>query len=608
MNILMYNKLRILLPAIIFTIFGLTQYFGSMPGVNNFINDNILVSARPAAENIIIVGIDERSINEIGTWPWPRFFVAEAVNQLIEMEAAVIGINVLYDTLGTVPEYDEEFVSIAMETDTLVLGGMGVVSMFQTPEELIEIEYYILPFDELAEAVTIGFMNALPDESDGVKRRSLTSMRFGDITVHSFPYEVYRTYRRTMSRVSPEDIPLDTMGQFPVEDIPLDTMGQFPIRFVGGPKSFTSVSLWGVINEEYHPAIFRDAIVLIGPYAQGIGEGNFATPMNRGIATYGVEIYANVIQNLLEGVIIIDGPWWLDLVILIFTGLIMAFFFKRLKPLAFFIVTLGITIIVLVGVRVTYDHMHMIVQVGDTIVCLWVTYVVYLSIAILSAQDEKRQIKDMFSRFVAPEVVNEIISGTVEIQLGGVVKEITALFVDIRGFTAFSETNPPEKVVEIINRYLALTSSAIQQNSGTIDKYMGDATMALFNAPNDVPDHALKAVKAAWAMKQGSDNLREEILREYGIDLQFGIGVNTGSAVVGNMGSDFRMDYTAIGDTINTTARLEENAEKGQIIISDATYQKVKDHVEVDELGTINVKNKKIGIVIYSVVNVDDTD
>jgi adenylate cyclase len=152
----------------------------------------------------------------------------------------------------------------------------------------------------------------------------------------------------------------------------------------------------------------------------------------------------------------------------------------------------------------------------------------------------------------------------------------------------------------MVNRYLGLTSRSIQENGGTIDKYIGDATMAIFNAPNDLPDHAFCAVKAAWAMKQGSVSLRDEILKDYGVDLQFGVGVNTGPAVIGNMGSEFRMDYTAIGDTVNTAARLEANSQKGQIIISDATYQLVKDRIHATDLGLLNVKNKKLGIQIYN--------
>jgi len=585
----MYKKLKILLPAVLLVIFGVVQYFELLPTIDNAIHDNIMISERPPADNIIIVGMDERSINEIGTWPWPRIFMAEAINILTDMGAAVIGINTLYETHSAFPEYDSALVTAAQGTDRLVLGGRGIVSMFHEPTNLIELEHYQLPFDELADVSVVGFLNAIPDY--GVMRRTLTSMRFGDITVHSFPYEVYRTYRRAM-------------GQEPIEDIPLDKNGQFPIRYVGSPGSFRAVSLWGVINEEYYSSMFRDAIVLIGPYAVGFGEDNFTTPMNRNIITYGVEINANIIQNMLEGVFLVDAPWWLNLSVMTVSGLVVLLFFQRLKPLSSFFLIAGLIVAILIGIYLAYNHFHIIVRVGDTIVFLATCYITNLVLSIFSVQNEKQHIRELFGRFVSPEVVNQIILGGVDIQLGGVVKEITALFVDIRGFTAFSESNPPEKVVEIINRYLGLTSRSIQQNNGTIDKYIGDATMALFNAPNDVKNHALCAVRAAWAMKKGSVALHDEILSNYGVDLQFGIGINTGSAVVGNMGSDFRMDYTAIGDAINTAARLESNASKGEIVISDATYQQVKDYVTVTELGYLNLKNKKIEILVYRVDDV----
>ncbi|MCL2357165.1 MAG: adenylate/guanylate cyclase domain-containing protein [Defluviitaleaceae bacterium] len=585
----MYKKLKIFIPVGLFIIFGTVQYFGLFSAFNNFIHDNIMTSSRPAADNIIIVGIDERSINEIGTWPWPRFFMAEAVARLAETEAAAIGVTVRYETPGAHPEYDEALVLAAQAAgDRLVLGGVGNLSLFRQGD-LLEIDYYALPFDELYRVANVGFLNVLADENDGVMRRSLTSMRFGDITVHSFPFEVYRAYRRATGQDA------DT------GNIPLDNNGQFPVRYVGGPGSFTTVSLWGVINEYYDSAMFRDAVVLIGVTATGIGDDNFITPAERRFTTYGVELYANVIQNFMEGIFVTDAPGWLNLAILAFVAVIVVLMFHWLRPLSAFFITVGLTIFLLAGAYLSYNHLYIITDVSDTIVFLFCCYLANLTLGILSAQSERQHIRGLFGRFVAPEVVNEIISGSVEVSLGGVVKEITALFVDIRGFTAFSESYSPEQVVDVVNRYLGLTSAAIQQNKGTIDKFIGDATMALFNAPNNVPDHALHAVKAAWAMKLSSEKLRKEIFEEYGIDLQFGIGINTGNAVVGNMGSDFRMDYTAIGDAINTAARIESNAGAGQIIISDATYQQVKDRVEATDLGVITVKNKKTGIQIYSV-------
>jgi len=588
----MNHKLKIILPIILFVLFGLSQFFGVLKSVDTAIHDNIMVSERTPTENIIIVGIDERSINEIGSWPWPRYFVAEAINQLVAMDAAAIGVAVLYTTAGAVPEYDEALVDAARATNRLVLGGSGTFSLFQLHPNLLEIDYYAVPFGELARQSTVGFLDVIQDD-DGVMRRSLTALRFGDITVHSFPFEVYRTFRNSMGQTA-----------LSLDDIPLDSYGQFPIRYVGGPNTFTSVSLWGVINEEYPAALFRDAIVLIGPFAHGIGEGNFTTPIERSIATHGVELYANMIQNLLEGAFLTDAPWGINLLILAIYALIITLLFRRLKPVFSLVATVILIASLLLIARFAYDQLLVILKVGDAIILLLACYLANLIFSILSAQNDKQHIKDLFGRFVAPEVVEKIVSGDVKIELGGVVKEITALFVDIRGFTAFSEAHPPEEVVGMINRYFELTSRSIQNNNGTIDKFIGDATMALFNAPNDLPNHALCAVRAAWAMKIGAIALQEQILQEYGVDLQFGIGINTGDAVVGNMGSDFRMDYTAIGDTINTAARIEANATKGQIIISDATYQHVKDYVQVTQLGIYNFKNKSIGVLLYSVENV----
>jgi len=588
----MYNKLKLILIVCLFVLFAFAQYFTLISAVDIAIHDNIMASERATVDNIVIVGIDERSINEIGSWPWPRYFVAEAINELSEMGAASIGAAVLYTTVGDVAEYDEILIDVANATDRLVLSGAGVFSIYQYHPTLLEIDYYSVPFGELGRNTTVGFLNVIPDE-DGVMRRSLTALRFGDITVHSFPFEVYRTFRYSMGQEA-----------LTIDDIPLDNYGQFPIRFVAEPNSFTAVSLWGVINGEYPVALFRDAIVLIGPFAHGIGEGSFTTPLERSVVTHGVELYANVIQNLLEGVFLTDAPWWVNLAIMALYAFIIILLFKWLKPLPSLIATVLLIASLLAGARFTYSGLYVILKVGDTILFLFLCYILNLILSILVAQNDKQHIKDQFGRFVAPEVVEKIISGDVKIQLGGVVKEITALFVDIRGFTAFSEAHPPETVVDIINKYLEFTTNAIQKYNGTIDKFIGDATMALFNAPNDLEHHALCAVRSAWAMKVGATKLKQEILEEYGVDLQFGVGINTGDAVVGNMGSDFRMDYTAIGDTINTAARIEHSAEKGQIIISDATYQQVKDYVEVTELGTINFKNKSVGVLIYSVENV----
>ena len=584
----MYKKLRVLTSAVLLLIFGAAQFFGFLPTIDNAIHDNIMVSSREVSENIVIVAIDDRSINEIGRWPWPRDIMAYTIESLYEMGAAVIGINVYYDVYGILPEYDQRLVSASAQAEgRVVLAAQGIFSGFRDTCGLHRLDDFIIPFDGLAAVTSFGFTN-MDADSDGVMRQALTALRFGDITVHSFPFEVYRAYRENRGQtVDPSFIPLDASGQF-------------PIHYAGGSRSFANRSLVGVLNGEYPAWHFENKIVLIGPFSPGIGGQAFPTPVQTGSPTYGIEVAANIVQNMLEGEFKEAAPWWLNLAIMVFAGLIVLVFFHRLKPIHALVLTLGLVAVQLMGARLVYDFSFLIIRPGHVILFLVFCWLANLMLGILAAQKEKQHIQGLFGRFVAPDVVKQIIDSGGELKLGGSVKEITVVFVDIRGFTAFSEANPPEKVVAMVNRYLGLTSRCVQENSGTIDKYIGDATMALFNAPNDLPDHALCAVKAAWAMKEGSVALREEILREYNVDLQFGVGVNTGPAVIGNMGSEFRMDYTAIGDTVNTAARLEANSQKGQIIISDSTYQLVKDHVEVTDRGLLNVKNKKQGIQIYN--------
>ncbi len=582
------TKLKIIVVAFWFAVFSAVQLFGLIPFVDSLIFDYILSAEREPAKDIVIVGIDERSIDEIGTWPWSRIYVADAITALTDMGAAAIGVNVLYDTYGADQEGDAALVAAAGNTDRLVLAAMGVFD--ESSQSELNAGDYVLPFEELSAVAQTGFINAVRDE-DRVIRRALTAFRYGDIRVNSLPLEVYRVWCRATG--------------MPENGIPLDQAGQFTINYAAGHGRFTAVSLWGVINGEYDPALFKDAIVLIGPYASGIEEG-LPTPLSRGTPSYGVEINANIIQNMMEGRFLSVAAWWPHLLAMAIAAAVLSVFSHKNRPAWTAFCALGLIALLLLGAKLAFSHLLTVFNVGASVLFIIVCFISTLMLGILLTQQDKRHIQDMFGRFVAPEVVNEIVTGNIEVQLGGVEKEITLLFVDIRGFTAFSEANAPAKVVEMVNRYLSLTSRAIQENGGTIDKYIGDATMAVFNAPHDLDDHAFRAVKTAWAMKQGSADLQKEILDDYGVDLQFGIGINTGPAIVGNMGSEFRMDYTAIGDTVNIAARLEGSAQKGQILISEATYSLVKDRVEAVDLGVLNVKNKKVGIQIYNLENVLD--
>jgi len=203
---------------------------------------------------------------------------------------------------------------------------------------------------------------------------------------------------------------------------------------------------------------------------------------------------------------------------------------------------------------------------------------------------EKWAIRDLFQRYVSPVVVDRLVDGMEDLALGGKRQEVTVLFADIRGFTSFSENQPPEQLIEILNLYLALAVEAILAQEGTLDKFMGDAVMAVFNAPLAQVDHTLRAARAALAMQEAiSDHNLTMGHQDY---LSFGVGIHTGEAVVGNIGTPQRLNYTAIGDAVNLAKRLQEIAAGGQIILSQAAYEAVKNQISTERLGPLPIKGR----------------
>ncbi|HQI15406.1 MAG TPA: adenylate/guanylate cyclase domain-containing protein, partial [Bacillota bacterium] len=372
------------------------------------------------------------------------------------------------------------------------------------------------------------------------------------------------------------------------------------INYAGFPGDFEHVSYSQAISGEIPPEYFEGRIVLVGSYTVGIGDFYF-TPMAPEVPMYGMEIHANIIQNLIHGSYLKRAPYSASLLAIIVFGLAAAIGFNRLSPWRGVILLAVLAAGYLTAARLLFDKGYLI-SLLYPLLLLALGYLIALAANYISELMERRRITGVFSRYVAPQVVDELLEGGEQaLQLGGSRKEISVLFVDIRGFTPLSEAAAPEEVVEILNEYLTLVAECIFKYGGTLDKFIGDAAMAIFNAPLNLEDHCFKAVQAAWAMKEGAAPLQQRLEEKYGRNVQFGIGVNTGPAVIGNIGASFRMDYTAIGDTVNTSARLESNAKPGQILISQAVYDKVKERVSVTSLGEIKVKGKAQGVNVFQV-------
>ena len=443
------------------------------------------------------------------------------------------------------------------------------------------------PFDELRNVAITGHINTIQDP-DKVVRRSLLFLTFNNKKEYSFSYEISKTY-------------LNSNKTQLVSNIPLDESDSFLIDFVGKPGAYDYYPFYKVLNGEIPTDYFEGKIILIGPYSQGMLD-EYMTPIDYKQAMNGIEIHANIIQNILNANFKRNAPVTINILIVIILGILSYLFFVKLKPLFSTILMFLFLILYLIFSIVAFQIFNIVVYLYYPIVTIIVIFFTTIASKYIVELLERKRITGIFGKYVAPEVVKHIIEGGDEsLRLGGTEKDITVMFVDIRGFTPLSEKVKPEKLISILNEYFNLTVKSIFKFGGTLDKFIGDATMAIFNAPLSLDDHAFKTIMAALDMKTGSAELQARIFREYGITLEFGIGINTGNAIIGNIGTTFRMDYTAIGDTVNTAARLESNAKPGEILISAKTYEFVKDRINAVFYDEIILKGKDQPFAVYKV-------
>ena len=377
-----------------------------------------------------------------------------------------------------------------------------------------------------------------------------------------------------------------------------DASGFFHFTYTGRSGDYEVLSLCDVLEGRIPAGAFRNAIVFVGAYAPGMQDA-YNAAIQHGAQMYGVEIQANITQALLEGKTALAVA---PLLYTVLVGTLAAAYYlaaRRLKPGPAALVGAALVGLYLLAARLLYAQGR-ILRVLEPALAVVALYLLNLAVGYLGELLKKRKILSAFRQYVAPQVVDEVAEkGDFAIRLGGEKRNIAVLFVDIRGFTPLSEGLEPEQVVEILNEYLALTTGAIFRNGGTLDKFIGDATMAVFNAPFDLDDYVYRAVCTARDIAAGSEALDRSIRERFGRSVSFGIGVNCGDAVVGNIGCEFRMDYTAIGDTVNTAARLESKAGRGQILISRSVYEAVKDRVRVTDVGALPLKGKNNEVYIY---------
>ncbi len=575
--------------------------FGFLESFENYAYDNLFAESNESVEDVIIVAIDDTSIEEIGRFPWDRDVYGKLVDNLVEGGAAAIGFDIIFSEVQG--EEDEVFSEAISKTNSVTLAINAELNGEVTMDnKVLSAEYFYYPNEVLlASDPNLGFINTQMD-SDNVVRHALTYIydEEEENYKNSFNYELYKTYAE---KVGMPDRLIDN-----------SYFSRPYIYYSGKAGTIETVSFNQVLNKEIPPAYFENKIVLVGMEASG-GEDIYYTPVG---PMYGVEIHANFINNLIlnnykkdlfaENIFYITENTYFDITNFLFVlllSLIYVFITLRIKSDKHKVILTTIGIISYIIVEMMVFKMGYIIPIIYPIIITIALFLVDMAINFYRTQKEKRKITNIFNKYMSKEIVAKIVNdGEESIKLGGDKKDITVMFIDIRGFTPISESLEPEVVVEILNEYLSMATEEIIKYNGVLDKYIGDGIMALFNVPYAMEDHELACIKAALAIKNNSKTLYDKLYKKYGKEVEFGIGINCGSAIVGNIGSEKRMDYTAIGDTVNTAARLESNAQRGQILISEELYKRISDKVKVNVVGELQLKGKETPILTYEVMDV----
>ena len=550
--------------------------------------------------DIVVIGVDAETLNKLGSLSiWGRQDIPKIITYLNEHDPqarpAVIGLDFLITGENPqAPEVDKQLVETIARYDNIVLAS-------DVDEDDSSDDPYARwnrawpvdpPFEALAAVVDIGHI-CFPYDSDGIVRHQLLYVNTTENgQLYSFAriiYEKYCQYKGIAPNPSPNTA----------------SDGIYWLPFTA--KSYSQgVNFLDLLEGKVRSEFYRDKIVLIGSYAPGMGD-EVLTPLDRSSTVYGIDVHANAIQAFQKGFFPREAKQNWQIIILFFLSFISTILFQSSK----LSVVLTTWLIICVGwlglCKICYQHAIILHALWGPLVAS-VLFICVVSFKYIHTRAERDTVTSTFGRYVDPTIMNQLLkSGGVDV--GGSLKNIAVLFVDIRGFTTMSEQLPPPTVVEILNKYLTLTTNCIRRHHGTLDKFVGDCTMAFWNAPLPQEDPVMLACRAAVDMIKESEAFRTELKERFGREIAFGVGVHWGSAVVGNIGSPFRMDYTAIGDTVNTAARLEANAPGGTIYISRDVADILGERANVTSLGdTVKLKGKADGFEVLILNSLNETE
>lgn len=550
------SKNKLLIYISLFLIFSLFISLNSFDYLRSSITDN-LQGGKQTLDNIVIITIDDESINKIGRWPWDRQVFAEILKKT--KDARVIGLDVSFFEPSN---NDQELNQTINSMNNLLLAS--------------EINQGVL-YKPIFESST-GYVNLLTDS------RGITRGLRADLSSEIKPF-AFVVFENAYSRQ-------------------IDYKQKYFINFASEPGAFEYIKAHEVLDNDFD---FSNKIVLIGATAPNLHD-NYFVPTSNSIAMPGVEIHANIIQNLiLENFLKKQSRPSILFFVLIFS-IANFFFISKLRTSKIILITITTTIFYLILAIFLFNNFNYVLDLFFGPITIFIFLGTGLGVNYFEEKKHSSYLTDAFGRYISKDLLSDIITKKQQLKLGGAKREITVFFSDIRSFTSISEKLSPEELVQLINEYLTEMTKIILEHKGTVDKFIGDAIMAFWNAPLLEKEHALLACKSAIAQVKALEKLQESFLKRNLPKIEIGCGLHTGEAIIGNMGSEDRFDYTAMGDTVNLGSRLEGLTKQYgvHIIISESTYKQIKGKLPCRKLDKVKVKGKKIPITIYELVTNED--
>ena len=535
---------------------------------------------------IVLIGIDDKSIQSFGEWPWSRSLHAQMIDKLSESGVRAIGYDMTFSERSG---GDSELFEVLQHVNKVVFPMEGELKLTSGADP--QFTETLWPMSELQERSSVGHVSLITDH-DGQIRRTPNFVKYEDEMVMPFFVGILQKAGLWNEKDS-----------FYPKKFDFDQFGLFRIKFFGPENTFQKYSFIDVYNQEFDSQVFQGKIVLVGATADNLHDQYF-TSSTKFEAMSGVEIQANLIESYLQDSYVqqVDNQV-LYLGLFIFLGIISVFVAFAWRWYYSLLGMLMLIVLYLLGAVVAFIFSWLLSILYPCLLIILIFAIAFVIRYLLESQ-EKQKIRAGFSQYVAKEVVDELLAKPEKLNLGGERRELTILFSDIRGFTSLSEKMKPEELVHYLNDYLTEMTTVIMDNNGVVDKFIGDAIMAFWNSPLLNEDHRQDGLTSALLMQNKLAKFNKKMKIRGMPEIQIGIGLNTGEVVVGNLGSHQRFDYTAIGDDVNLAARLESLTKYYGvgILASEKTKAELNNKFVFRYLDTVAVKGKQTGVKIYQVL------